>query len=64
MISEIVLTVLKKNKSLLKQPKYYFYDTGLIKDRGAAFENLVACSLLKENHFREIVMVKREGFII
>ena len=43
----------KINKSLLKQPKYYFYDTGLIKDRGAAFENLVACSLLKENHFLE-----------
>ena len=43
----------KINKSIVKQPKYYFYDTGLIKDKGAAYENLVACSLLKENHFLE-----------
>jgi predicted AAA+ superfamily ATPase len=35
-------------RSLLKEPKIYFYDTGLVKgDAGARFENLVAVSLLK-----------------
>lgn len=51
----------KINKSLKKQPKYYFYDTGLIKDQGAAYENLVACSLLKENHFCEDCYGQRRG---
>ena len=35
-------------RSLLKEPKIYFYDTGLVQgDAGAKFENLVAVSLLK-----------------
>lgn len=49
------------NKSLRKQAKYYFYDTGLVKEPGAAFENLVACSLLKKNHFREDCYGERRG---
>jgi len=41
-------------RSLLKEPKFYFYDTAqVIGDEGAQFENLVACALLKELHFRE-----------
>lgn len=36
-------------RSLLKEPKIYFYDTGLVKgDNGAKIENLVAISLLKD----------------
>jgi predicted AAA+ superfamily ATPase len=35
-------------RSLLKEPKIYFYDTGMVKDDpGVRFENLVAASLLK-----------------
>lgn len=35
-------------RSLLKEPKIYFFDTGLVKgDEGAKFENLVAGCLLK-----------------
>jgi len=42
------------SRSLLKAPKYYFYDTGQVPDEpGMKLENLVACSLLKEIHFRE-----------
>jgi hypothetical protein len=42
------------SRSLLKAPKYYFYDTGqLPDDAGMKLENLVACALLKEIHFRE-----------
>lgn len=36
-------------RSLLKSPKYYFYDNGQVSgDNGVKLENLVACSLLKE----------------
>lgn len=42
------------SRSLLKSPKYYFYDTGqVLGDPGTKLENLVACALLKEIHFRE-----------
>lgn len=42
------------SRSILKSPKYYFYDTGqVIGDQGIKLENLVACSLLKEIHSRE-----------
>ena len=35
-------------RSILKEPKVYFYDTGLVDgDEGVRFENLVAVSLLK-----------------
>ena len=41
-------------RSLLKQPKVYFYDTGFIQEaEGARFENTVACALLKRLHFLE-----------
>ena len=44
------ITPFSKNiaRSLLKEPKIYFFDTGLVKgDNGAKFENLVASCLLK-----------------
>jgi hypothetical protein len=44
------ITPFSKNiaRSLLKEPKIYFFDTGLVKgDCGAKFENLVAGCLLK-----------------
>jgi len=38
-------------RSLLKEPKIYFFDTGLVDgDLGARFENFVACCLLKHVH--------------
>jgi len=41
-------------RSLLKTPKYYFYDTGqVIGDAGIKLENLTACALLKEIHYIE-----------
>ena len=41
-------------RSILKEPKYYFYDTGqLAEDQGMRLENLTACSLLKYAHSLE-----------
>jgi predicted AAA+ superfamily ATPase len=41
-------------RSILKAPKYYFYDTGqVIGDAGIKLENLTACALLKEIHYLE-----------
>ncbi len=41
-------------RSLLKEPKYYFFDSNQVEDdEGARLENLVAFSLLKELHFIE-----------
>jgi len=41
-------------RSLLKSPKYYFYDTGqVIGNDGIKLENLTACALLKNCHYRE-----------
>ena len=37
----------------LKKPKYYFYDIVRVSDPSSRLENLVACSLLKECHFRQ-----------
>ena len=37
-------------RSLLKMPKCYFYDTGMVEGTGARLENLVACALLKAVH--------------
>ncbi|MBI4430510.1 MAG: ATP-binding protein [Candidatus Omnitrophica bacterium] len=51
-----VVTPYSRNvaRSLLKQPKVYFYDTGAIHDdTGARFENAVAGALLKRLHFLE-----------
>ena len=54
----IIFTVTPYSKniarSLKKQPKVYFYDTGYIKqDPGARLENAVACALLKRLHYLE-----------
>jgi len=45
----------KVKGSLLKQPKVYFHDTARIPENleSARFENLVACSLLKHQQYRE-----------
>lgn len=41
----------KIKDTLLKAPKYYFYDTGQVEgDKGVRLENLTACALLKEMH--------------
>ena len=41
-------------RSIIKAPKYYFYDTGqVIGDSGIKLENLTACALLKEIHYIE-----------
>ena len=38
-------------RSILKEPKFYFYDNGMVLgDDGIKLENLVACALLKEAH--------------
>jgi len=43
-------------RAILKEPKYYFYDTGLIKNSNdAQIENIAACSFLKELQFLEDV---------
>lgn len=50
------------SRSLLKEPKYYFYNPAYGKgDAGSVFENLVACALLKECHFREDVYGDKFG---
>ncbi len=41
-------------RAVLKEPKYYFFDTGQVADRpGMRLENAVACSLLKALHYAE-----------
>jgi predicted AAA+ superfamily ATPase len=40
-------------RSLLQQPKLYFFDTGLVKGEGAALENLAALALYKQVCFAE-----------
>lgn len=40
------------SRAVKKEPKYYFYDTGLVQgDDSIRLENLVACALLKESHY-------------
>jgi uncharacterized protein len=50
-------------RSLLKESKYYFYDTGAVADAGvepgAVFENAVACALHRETHLAEDVQGHR-----
>ncbi|HWU42932.1 MAG TPA: ATP-binding protein, partial [Bdellovibrio sp.] len=39
-------------RTVKKEPKYYFYDTGFVQGEDAQkLENLIACALLKESHF-------------
>jgi predicted AAA+ superfamily ATPase len=41
-------------RSILKESKYYLYDTGAVEgDIGAKLENIVACALMRELHFVE-----------
>lgn len=40
-------------RSLIKAPKYYFYDIAQVRDMSLRLENLTACALLKEVHFRK-----------
>lgn len=43
-------------RALLKEPKYYFYDNGMVLgDNGVKLENLVACALLKAIQFEQDV---------
>ena len=42
-------------RSLIKAPKYYFYDTAQVRSPSLRLENLTACALLKEIHFRNDV---------
>ena len=42
-------------RSLIKAPKYYFYDTAQVRQDSFKLENLTACALLKEIHFRNDV---------
>jgi uncharacterized protein len=47
-------------RAALKQPKVYFFDTGLVKgDAGVRFENLVACHLLKQVHWQQDALGKQ-----
>lgn len=40
------------SRSILKEPKFYFYDSGLVQgDESQKLENIVACALLKESHY-------------
>ncbi len=44
-------------RSILKTPKVYFFDTGMVVgDEGARFENMVAVSLLKHVYYRVDVL--------
>jgi predicted AAA+ superfamily ATPase len=49
-------------RSILKESKYFFYDTGAVEgDLGARIENTVACALLRELHFIEDTTGSRVG---
>jgi len=51
-----VVTPYSKNiaRSILKEPKVYFLDTGRVTAKGGArLENAIACALLKRQHFLE-----------
>lgn len=48
-------------RSLLKTPKFYFYDTAQVISSSARLENCAACALLKEIHFREDVKGEEYG---
>ncbi|MDC7220009.1 MAG: ATP-binding protein [Spirochaetales bacterium] len=49
-------------RSLLKEPKVYFFDTAYIKgDEGVKLENTVACGLLKNCHYEYDVNGNRMG---
>ena len=46
----------KISRSILKEPKVYFYDNGLVDgDEGVKFENFIAVSLLTQNTYSQDV---------
>jgi uncharacterized protein len=50
------------SRSLLKEPKIYFYDIGMVLgDIGAKLENLVACSLHKHVQYLQDVQAQQVG---
>lgn len=50
------------SRSLLKAPKVYFHDTGLVRgDEGVRFENAVATMLSKAAHYRHDVLGESAG---
>lgn len=52
----------KITRSLLKEPKYYFYDSARVDNNdGAKLENMVANALLKELHYREDLLGVKTG---
>ncbi|MBI3458780.1 ATP-binding protein [Candidatus Azambacteria bacterium] len=52
----------KIKRSILKESKIYFYDTGLvIGDQGVVFENFVALSLLKDTELRNDMQGANNG---
>lgn len=49
-------------RAILRAPKIYFFDTGLVRgDEGARFENAVATMLLKHVHFRQDAKGREAG---
>ena len=48
-------------RSLVKAPKYYFYDIAQVKDFSARLENLAACAFLKNIHFHEDIKGESRG---
>ncbi len=49
-------------RAILRAPKIYFFDTGLVRgDDGARFENAVAAMLLKHVHFRQDAKGREAG---
>jgi len=52
-------------RSILKEPKIYFYDTALIEENGPRFENMVALHLLQACQFEnDYLGVDKELFFI
>lgn len=45
-----------KIRAIKKEPKHYHFDWSLIKNKGAKFENLIACHLLKWVHYQYDVL--------
>lgn len=48
-------------RSILKEPKIYFFDSGLIEDEAARFENFMAISLLKSVYFENDYFAKEKS---
>jgi len=49
-------------KSVLKQPKFYFYDIAQVKNEAARFENLLALTILKDCYYRQDVLGEESEF--